>query len=38
LIERALASDVGATIELDYQPSGLECRLKAPLSGLEDKD
>ncbi len=36
LIERALASDVGATISLDYHPSGLECRLNAPLATLED--
>jgi len=36
LIERALAGECGATIELDYKPMGLECRLKAPLSGLED--
>jgi two-component sensor histidine kinase len=36
LIERALAGECGATIELDYKPAGLECRLNAPLSGLED--
>jgi two-component sensor histidine kinase len=36
LIERALASDAGATVALNYPPSGVECRFNAPLSGLAD--
>jgi two-component sensor histidine kinase len=31
MIERVLASDLGGTVELDYAPSGLICRIEAPL-------
>ncbi len=37
LIERALADATGATITMDYQPSGLECRLIAPLTELRER-
>ena len=34
LIERALAGEIGASITLDYAPTGLRCHFSAPLSGL----
>jgi two-component sensor histidine kinase len=34
MIERALASDLGASVELDFRREGLVCRLVAPLPGM----
>lgn len=34
LIERSLAGGLGGTVQLDFLPPGLECRLSAPLSAL----
>jgi two-component sensor histidine kinase len=35
LIERGLVGAVGGTIELDYRPTGLVCRVVAPLEGFQ---
>jgi two-component sensor histidine kinase len=31
LIERSLAADLGGTVRLTYDPSGVICRVEAPL-------
>ena len=35
LIERGLVGAVGGTISLDYHPTGLVCRVVAPLAGFQ---
>jgi PAS domain S-box-containing protein len=35
LIERGLVGAVGGTISLDYRPTGLVCRVEAPLDGFQ---
>ncbi len=34
LIEQGLASDLGGTVELSYDPAGVTCRIDAPLAEL----
>ncbi len=38
LLERALASDLGGRVELDFQPSGLVCRMRCPLARISPDD
>jgi two-component sensor histidine kinase len=35
LIERGLVGAVGGAISLDYAPTGLVCRVVAPLAGFQ---
>jgi two-component sensor histidine kinase len=35
LIERGLVGAVGGTVRLDYAPTGLVCRVAAPLAGFQ---
>lgn len=37
MIQRALASQIGATIELDYNPTGVKCRVRAPIAKLSEE-
>ena len=36
LIERGLAGTIAGEVSLDYRPTGLRCRLTAPLAGIRD--
>ena len=38
LLERALASDLGGRVDLDFQPSGLLCRMRGPLARISPAD
>lgn len=38
LLERALASDLGGSVDLDFQPSGLLCRMRGPLARISPAD
>ena len=36
MIERALAMQLSAQVSIDYHPSGVECRIEAPLSAIKE--
>lgn len=36
LIERSFASEVGGEVKLNYAPTGLVCRLEAPLASMQE--
>ena len=36
LIERSFASEVGGEVRLTYAPTGLVCRLEAPLASMQE--
>jgi two-component sensor histidine kinase len=33
MIRRVLASELGGTVTLEFNPEGLECSIEAPLNG-----
>jgi hypothetical protein len=37
MIQRVLASQLGATIALDYASTGVQCRVTAPLAKLSQE-
>jgi PAS domain S-box-containing protein len=37
LIERSFAAEVGGEVKLTYAPTGLICRLEAPLAAMQDR-
>ncbi|BAU88784.1 signal transduction histidine kinase [Methylorubrum populi] len=36
LIERSFAAEVGSEVKLTHAPSGLTCRLEAPLASMQE--
>jgi two-component sensor histidine kinase len=36
LIERSFAAEVGGEVKLTYAPTGLVCRLEAPLASMQE--
>ncbi len=36
LIERSFAAEVGGEVKLTYAPTGLTCRLEAPLASMQE--
>ena len=38
LIERSFAAEVGGEVRLTYAPTGLTCRLEAPLAAMQEAD
>ena len=37
LIERSFAAEVGGEVRLTYAPTGLVCRLEAPLASMQER-
>ncbi|MDP3802906.1 PAS domain-containing protein [Brevundimonas sp.] len=35
MLERALASEIGGRVSMEFRPEGLACRIEAPATGLE---
>ena len=36
LLERSFAAEIGGAVKLSYEPTGLVCRLEAPLASMQD--